>query len=78
MQKTDKFERLWLEYIQTIPPLDVINDGKYRDKLKEFTWKVYAEGITEGRAIEVETSGDMKKDLIGRLGELIDEVGKWE
>ena len=74
----NKFERVWLEYIQTLPPLDIINDASYREKLKEFACKVYAEGVEDAKTTEIEDNGDMKEALIDRLYDLIDELQKWK
>ena len=44
--QAEKFERLWREEFSFIPPLDKM-PASLRDKLKEYSWKVYISSVVD-------------------------------
>jgi hypothetical protein len=44
--QAEKFERLWREEFSLIPPLDKM-PATLRDKLKEYSWKVYMSSVID-------------------------------
>jgi len=70
--QTEKFERLWREEFSFIQPLDKM-PATLRDKLKEYSWKVYMSSVIDMNNVIQKIANDAYYDGIEDEGKDMDK-----